>query len=430
MPHVTTPAFSPATAACALTLALALAFVVPVAALSREFGAAKQVADPFANDHGRLGGGERAYLAGAKPSAQHPALFGGNEVWTATDDRTIFISAATFRDAECPITMTEIYSKAANPRRVFVGIIEQNEPSDPVCVPAEFYQCSFDADRPTAFCPLDNIRRRRVASMRGHGPCYGRYHAMLMYRHEAYFMMIDSHNLFLRNWDRLTTAQLRLTRSGRPVLSHYPNTWDKVNRTLESQTAVMVMCNGHYLDYLGYIRMDASWMSVRREPRHQPFSAGGYLVGDAMLIHDVPFDPYLPFLFDGEEILYSARTYTHGYDLFTPGISLLFHDYARHKAIRYWSVQAEIKDGPNWHHITSHSQQRVRYMLEVHKPNKTEQWVPRDTKEEEVIVEIGKYGMGLNRTMKEYYHFARVDPVHYKGGSAYCESLTRKDGVF
>lgn len=30
------------------------------------------------------------------------------------------------------------------------------------------------------------------------------------------------------------------------------------------------------------------------------------------ILREVPFDPLLPYLFDGEEILYSVRLWTHG----------------------------------------------------------------------------------------------------------------------
>jgi UDP-GlcNAc:polypeptide alpha-N-acetylglucosaminyltransferase len=348
------------------------------------------------------------------------------ESWTASDDRTVFIALATFRDPECSVSVNQIYTKAANPRRVFIGIIEQNEPSDPVCVPQTYYDCpvllhnakaeaaraeaSRQALRPSRddgrsskkqhyianydgipyenyfqadaanpydvatgpFCPIDNIRRRRLVSSRGKGPCFGRYISMLMYRGEMVYVMIDAHNLFVRNWDRKSILQQQRARSSRPVLSHYPGGWDKNNETVETVSGMMVMCNCQYSD-IGYIKAGATGFERTMEPRIQPISAGGYLSADAQLIRDVPFDPHLDYLFEGEEPLFSLRIFTAGWDLFTPGQNLLFHDYQRHKVIRFWDVQNQIPNNQDWHHKVGVSQQRAKAMMYVYRVNTTDQ---------------------------------------------------------
>ena len=42
-------------------------------------------------------------------------------------------------------------------------------------------------------------------------------------------------------------------------------------------------------------------------PRYAPFVAAGFFFGYAQFLHDVPFDPFLPWIFMGEEISMSAR---------------------------------------------------------------------------------------------------------------------------
>jgi hypothetical protein len=43
----------------------------------------------------------------------------------------------------------------------------------------------------------------------------------------------------------------------------------------------------------------------------------------------VPFDPFLPWIFMGEEISMSARLWTAGYDIFSPTVNVLNHYYVR-----------------------------------------------------------------------------------------------------
>ena len=330
--------------------------------------------------------------------------------WTDSDQQTVFFGVAAFRDVECVMTVREIFRHAVNPRRVFLGIIEQNEHGDPTCVPDEMWNC-VSPD----FCPIDNIRRRLVVSKNARGPTFGRYVAMLMYRGEMYFCSIDSHNVFALGHERKSIAQLWRARSSRSVLSHYPNIWDKSGPGHESNGNVMVMCNGHFLP-LGFIRMDAAWMDRQLEPFNQPFSAAGYLFADARMVHDVLFDPYLDFLFDGEEILYSVRMWTHGWDIFTPGESVLYHDYARHSAKRYWHVP-----GSQWGYIIAHSQKRAQYFLGVRRPNVTEYLIPRDTTDLKIIREEAKFGVGSRRSLQQYEAFAKIDMVNRIANFAFCQ---------
>lgn len=365
-----------------------------------------------------------------------------------SDDATIFVAVAAFRDVECLITLDWMYFRASNPRRVFAGIIEQNEHGDPTCVPDHFYNC-MSAD----FCPLDNIRRRTVPSKSGRGPCYGRYISMLMYRGEHFYMLIDSHNVWTKHWDRKSIVQLYRARSSRPIISHYPNIWEKqldiwtaggaqhvsavwtgkhppdseaLNRKglpYEMNGNLMVMCNGHYLPSLGFIRMDSSWFERQIEPWVQPFSAAGFLFSDSLFLKSVPFDPYLDYLFDGEEILFSVRAWTHGFDLFTPGESVLFHDYARHNAKRYWHTP-----GSQWGLLIVHAQKRVQYFLKVKKMNSTEYLIDRNTKDPKIVREAEKYGPGKERTVEEFEQFAKINNKMRKAGHEFCNMLVSKHG--
>ena len=46
----------------------------------------------------------------------------------------IFTAIASFRDDLCPITLFGLFSRAAHPRRLRVGVVQQNAPDDVDCV--------------------------------------------------------------------------------------------------------------------------------------------------------------------------------------------------------------------------------------------------------------------------------------------------------
>ena len=61
-----------------------------------------------------------------------------------------------------------------------------------------------------------------------------------------------------------------------------------------------------------------------------PFVGAGFQLSSADVLLEVPFDPKLDMLFVGEEILYSARLWTKGWDMYAPDINLVWHHYNRY----------------------------------------------------------------------------------------------------
>ncbi len=71
--------------------------------------------------------------------------------------------------------------------------------------------------------------------------------------------------------------------------------------------------------------------------------AGGAVAG-ALTAATARADPELPMLFSGEEILFSARLWTAGYDVFAPGANVVFHLYSTSASTRpkFWEVRAGL----------------------------------------------------------------------------------------
>ena len=61
-----------------------------------------------------------------------------------------------------------------------------------------------------------------------------------------------------------------------------------------------------------------------------PFVGAGFQLSGADVLLEVPFDPKLDMLFVGEEILYSARLWTRGWDMYAPDMNLVWHHYNRY----------------------------------------------------------------------------------------------------
>lgn len=324
---------------------------------------------------------------------------------TNASNTSIFVSFASYRDPQCMPTLHDMYTKAARPEDIFVGVVEQHGPNDPACVIATWSDCSLKS-----FCPWDNIRIRRIAPKDARGPTFGRYVAMLMYRGEKYFMQIDSHNRFVPQWDRIVVGMYMQQQRyvTKPVLSHYPEAFDakaaEEGKFAYERNTTSYLCKASFLSS-GILRFDGVVIAKPEHAKPQPWAAGGFMFADALVLHEVPFDPHLDFLFDGEEILYSARLWTSGWNVFSPTQNVMYHMYGRPDAPKVFD------DMPGFAPRQYRSTQRVQYLLEVKKIGENVNVIPDDTTERHIVVEADTYGMGTVRSLDQFWQFAGINMV-------------------
>ena len=321
-------------------------------------------------------GARRRVLAGLAVAAALVALVAALLAWrrrrrlareTFDDDLAIFVSVASYRDPDCLDTLKSMFENAANAGRVVAGVCEQNtSAARELCLPADFKW-------------HDRVRRISVPHKEARGPTYARYLCSTLFRGEAYFCQIDSHTRFVKDWDRKAVAMLRACPSAKPVLTHYPHDWDQ---SATGTTDVPVLCKSKF-DPNGVPTFEAVTLRASAKPRPVPFTSGGFVFGPGSMLAEVPYDPDLPQLFQGEEILYSARLWTAGYDFYTPTENLVFHHYYRKSSPKYW-------DDIEFSTQQKRTLDKVRALLTGKLP-------------------AYRYGMGAARTLAQYWKYAGLD---------------------
>jgi len=130
-----------------------------------------------------------------------------------------------------------------------------------------------------------------------------------------------------------------------------------------------------------------------------PFTGAGFLFAPSSMLREVPYDPNLPYLFQGEEILHTVRLWTSGYDFYTPSENIVYHHYGRNDKPKIWGDATNYND-----HF---SIGKVKYILRLPdyddpKQNYT-QFFPEYEQDRK------KYGLGKKRTIDEYWKFVDVD---------------------
>jgi len=297
------------------------------------------------------------------------------------DQETIFVSVASYRDKACLKTIAHMYDQAKFPARIYVGICEQNTAdAEENCVPQNFKY-------------FDNVRRLTIPNKEAKGPTYARYLCSTLYRGETYFCQIDSHTTFVKEWDvKVINNLYQCPVPATAILTGYPH--DAANYSLD-ELSVPILCNSKF-NGDGLPQFEASIKSATdiaraKSPFPVPFVAGGFLFGHGTLVTDVPFDPYLDHLFNGEEILHAVRLWTSGYDFFTPKQNIVLHS-------SYRTGEAKFhEDIPLWHIKNKNSLRRAKRILQLEKPY--------------IMPGSEPYALGTKRTVKAYWDFAGLDPV-------------------
>jgi len=302
---------------------------------------------------------------------------------------SIFVSVASYRDSECSKTIHELFSKAAYPERVFVGVCEQNS-SDPNETCSGDHDPRFDKQ----------IRTIRVPHTEAKGPCVARYACSTLFGSEDYYMQIDSHTIMTKNWDEKAVNEiLACPVPDRSVLSMYPN--DIGTYTIET-TDVPVMCKAKFneqgLPIFEAAMKPASF--VGNAPRPNAFIAAGFFFAPRDFVRLVPYDPHLKQLFQGEEILLSARAWTNGFDIYTPRVNICLHHYGRQEQPKFWN---DVK-GASYEAEKAASESRARRILGLETP------VVRD-----------QYGLGRTRSIDEFWAFARINPTNKVSTGSFCQ---------
>lgn len=346
------------------------------------------------------------------------------------EDGSIYVALGTYRDPFCPMTIKSLYSQAKHPEKLHVGLFQQNC-FEKVCRTGVLAGGKVENAGPDVDCYIDfckspegiqsnacntgQVRLFNVNESESLGPYMARYLGSKFYMGEQYYLQIDSHSQFTENWDTKLIKMVEDAPARKPVISTYPPDsqmkWkDTVGWRMCDSTFATSSIEHHI------VRLSPSGpheYSIPKVPKYAPFVAAGFFFGPASLLQDVPFDPFLPWIFMGEEISMSARLWTAGYDIFSPTMNVLNHYYVRRHYPKFWeSVNRGFKR-PIHNDIVEIVLKRVKNML-GYSDCKTE-----DVHPQSVLYRHTDWAMGTERPLSEYMAMVGLNPatldVHTNG---------------
>lgn len=323
-------------------------------------------------------------LGGAK---QLTTIRMGEEKVKAAGDGRIFVNIASYRDPECQWTVKDLFEKANNPDRIFVGICWQ-----------------FDAEEDKHCFEVttreEQVRISPIDWREAEGVCWARNQAQMLWEGEEFTLMIDSHMRFMQGWDDDLIAELAKCDAEKPLLSMSPVGYLPPNKLGTRLNPTIRRAKPFMAD--GNIRCQGEMLDVAPpSPLKGAFLVANFMFSRSEVTAEVPYDPYL--YFDQEEISYAARLYTHGWDVFSPTRQFLYHYYNDHSApggsVRHL----------HWRDLHKEDTARIKFLRERGLKRFNHMTGYQRSQDEAVLAEMAKFGFGRVRTLAEYEAFSGVD---------------------
>lgn len=330
------------------------------------------------------------------------------------NDTSMMILLSAYRDPRCAQTTANVFLRATYPQRMHVGIVQQKQDTgdefDCVALYCEVMKANGHPE-----CPyLDNIQVVTVDSHKSEGPIWARGlgEPMVKPGHE-FCMQVDAHVDFMHGYDTSLMKMWAMTENEYGVLSTYVG---NLGRDLSKKGEVLVghpyyqvpvICGtikgGH-----GVMRNKQAFGATCLEKPLLSFTwAAGWSFAKCHFERNAPNDPQMGGMFDGEEFGRFIRSWTKGYDTYTPHRPIVFHDYNHsHKFQRG-------REG-TWNSNPSNIKEAVaRYFTMVDAPGH------RD-------IDLKGWGIGDRRTLDQFIEFAGLDPRNSKDidGDKRCGTLS------
>jgi hypothetical protein len=296
---------------------------------------------------------------------------------------TIFVAIACYLDYELKHTILDCINKAKHPENLRFGVCLQ-----------------YDENEKTNEHVLDFLESKlpikvlKYPYTESQGGCWARNLAQSLYDGETYHLQIDSHTRLIQNWDEIVIndyTELKKT-IDKPLISFLPPSYSRFDELGVDYD----FKNIQLLDKINIPKIERItteyWPAYGGygNEQHTNFKSvnaillyGGFIFSEGKWIIEVEQDP--EHYYTGEEFALAIRSYTHGYDIYTPSQIVAWH--RAHPVApkkHYNNNPEEISIGRH-----RHAMERLRMLVEKE--------------------DLGKYGFGTIRTIEQYGEFARID---------------------
>jgi hypothetical protein len=292
----------------------------------------------------------------------------------------IFVSIASYRDPELQWTIKSAITNANNPDNLYFGVVHQGVDSE-----------LFDIQE------IKNISITKMHPKEARGAGYARAKAMELYSGQEYFLQIDSHTRFAPGWDLICIDQLNRAKNisghSRVLLSYFPAPFEPERnggmylitnspKVKPYPTRQKISLNKRKQWTAERFEFDSK---VKEDPELSETVLGGFMFSDGSIVTEVPYDSEISFF--GEEICFAMRSWTRGWDIYSPSKNIVYHFYSRGGYSKIWKDR-NLR-GISWKELEEISYKKQKRVL--------------------CGEESGIFGAGDVRTLEQYEMFTNTN---------------------
>ena len=264
----------------------------------------------------------------------------------------IHVQLPSYRDCELKNTILALRGMAANPERVHIAVCCQGDDPETLAwldtVPDLAYRYYTEEDAP--------------------GTCRARYDCSRMLGDEDYVLHLDSHMRFARHWDLMLLDQLARCGDEKAILT------------------------GYYGEGITPFLRAVHRRNTGGEPTPGALVSGHFLFAPARLDREVPFDPCMYFV--GDELPMALRYFTHGWNVYHPGVCCVRHLYDRAKVLKQHGLPFAWPDSTEPRRLLKLWIEKQR-ILKLYRLGDNDQ-------------DLAGFDLGNVRTLEEFEEFAGI----------------------
>lgn len=221
---------------------------------------------------------------------------------------SIFVQISSLNDKEFYKTIEDCINKSSGENDIYFGL----------------HECYVENKTEFNFKNI-NIKYSKAPENLGIG--MGRYIANEFYNNEDYYMQVDAHSRFVKNWDLLLINNLinYIDNGISCVLTTYPMRYWYEN-------GIEVLEEGNSVSNIRVVKNESLFFEHRvlnqeaggdLETKCAESISGGFVFGPG----DIAKIKHHPGIFYGEEMIRAASFYTNGYNLMIPENNVIYHLY-------------------------------------------------------------------------------------------------------
>lgn len=263
------------------------------------------------------------------------------------------------------------------------------------------------------------------------GESFGKYKSEQFYESETFILEINSHFLFIKNWDILLLEEWSSTNNEFGIITTYPKSITEYfnrnsivvennnNNDMFYNKYLNVMCNKIVTDWSLRNMLQNQFGSIQFKYNAilQPFFSSSFSFSKGHRLFVVNYDPFYDTLVEGLEFDLEIRLFTNGYDFYAPHINILWNyinDELNKKEYDpiYKKEIFRTLFRNNW---KKKNEAMVKSTHRLRKKTNIYKYIEQDTDYEDFDnTHLNKYNLGDIRSLNEYLNFAGIDLINNK----------------